>query len=330
MTLFPYKKILVVRLSSLGDILLTTPLIRSLKKEIPKLEIHFLLREGYQDALINNPNISNVITVNREASSSKIKTILVQNKYDFIIDLQNNLRSRNLISGLNCPKVRFKKLSWQKFLLVKFKINQLRESPSIPKRYASLIDGLELDQQGLDLFTNSKPSESLTGFTNLIGFCPGSRHFTKMWLKEYYIELGNMLTANGFHIILFGGENDKHICEEISSKISNSTNLCNSNNLLQTAADMKLCKAIICNDSGLMHAACAVKAPVITIFGSTVKEFGFTPYSSKYLVLENKSLTCRPCSHIGRNNCPKRHFKCMKEITPQFVYNSVIEFLSQT
>lgn len=324
---FPYQKILVVRLSSLGDILLTTPLIRSLKKTNPKLEIHFLLREEYQDLLINNPNLSKLITIKREYSPSKTKNILSQNKYEFVIDLQNNLRSRALTNGLKCPKVRFKKLSWQKFLLVKFKINKLREAPPIPERYASVIDNLKLDEDGLDLFTNNKPSESLIGLTNLIGFCPGSRHYTKMWLKEYYIELGKKLIDNGFNIVLFGGKDDKEICNEISSSLSKCINLCNDNDILQTAADMKMCKTIICNDSGLMHTACAVKVPVAAIFGSTVKEFGFTPYHSKNLILENKSLTCRPCSHIGKSSCPKGHFKCMKEITPQFVYNSLILFL---
>src|SRR3989337_1558917 len=105
---FPYQKILIVRLSSLGDILLTTPLIRLLKKRDPKLEIHFLLREEYQDVLINNPHLSKLITIIREDSSSKSKDILSQNKYDFVIDLQNNLRSRSLTNGLKCPKVRFK------------------------------------------------------------------------------------------------------------------------------------------------------------------------------------------------------------------------------
>ena len=149
-----------------------------------------------------------------------------------------------------------------------------------------------------------------------------------MWPKEYYIELGKRLTQSGVNIVLFVGKDDKEICKEISSSLSNCTNLCNDNDILQTAADMKLCKTIICNDSGLMHAACAVKVPVIAIFGSTVKEFGFIPYECKNLVLENKSLTCRPCSHIGRSSCPKLHFKCMKEITPQLVYNSLINFLS--
>jgi heptosyltransferase-2 len=326
---FPYQKILIVRLSSLGDILLTTPLIRSLKKVNPKLEIHFLLREEYQDVLINNPHLSKLITIKREEAVQKTKNILSQNKYDFVIDLQNNLRSRSLTSGLNCPKVRFKKLSLQKILLVKFKINKLSNAPPIPERYASVINDLKLDDEGHDLFTNNRPSNSLVELTNLIGFCPGSRHYTKMWPKEYYIELGKRLTQSGFNVVLFGGKDDQKTCEEISSNISECVNLCNDNDILQTAADMKMCRAIVCNDSGLMHTACAVKVPVIAIFGSTVKEFGFFPYRSKNLILENKSLSCRPCSHIGRSSCPKHHFKCMKEITPQLVYNSLLNFINQ-
>jgi len=324
---FPYQKILVVRLSSLGDILLTTPLIRSLKKEKPELEIHFLLREEYQDVLVNNPHLSKLITIKIEDPSSKTKEILSQNKYDFVIDLQNNLRSRSLTYSLKCSKVRFRKLSWQKFLLVNFKINKLSEAPPIPERYASIIDDLKLDEEGLDLFTDKKPSEKFDGLKNLIGFCPGSRHYTKMWPKEYYIELGKKIIDNDFNLVLFGGKDDKIICDQISSNVSKCINLCNDNDILQTTADMKMCKTIICNDSGLMHAACAVKVPVIAIFGSTVKEFGFTPYRSKNLILENKSLTCRPCSHIGKSSCPKDHFKCMKEINPQLVHNSLIRFL---
>lgn len=326
---FPYQKILIVRLSSLGDILLTTPLIRSLKKKYPTIEIHFLLREEYRDLLLHNPHISKLITIKREDSYLKTKDVLLKYNYDFVLDLQNNLRSRVLTHSLHCRKVRFNKLSWHKFLLVKLKVNMLSNVPPIPIRYASVIKGLELDREGLELNTNAKQSESLSEATNLIGFCPGSRHFTKMWPKEYFIELGKILIDNGFNIVLFGGKDDQQLCGEIKSNLSKCIDLSNDNIILQTAADMKLCNAIICNDSGLMHTACAVGIPVIAIFGSTVKEFGFFPYSCKNLVLEDKSLTCRPCSHIGKSYCPKKHFNCMREIKPQFVFNSLQKFLKE-
>ncbi|NWF90169.1 MAG: lipopolysaccharide heptosyltransferase II [Ignavibacteriaceae bacterium] len=329
MSNFSYQKILIVRLSSLGDVLLTTPLIRSLKKDNSKTEIHFLVREEYKDALVNNKNISKLIIFNRTDSAAKIKSELSQSKYELIIDLQNNFRSRNLIFGLNCPVVRFKKLSLQKFLLVNLKLNLLKNSPQIPERYAATLNNLKLDDEGLELISDRKASLSLTINQKLIGFCPGSRHFTKMWPKEYYVELGRKLIADGFGIVLFGGKSDKQICAEISSSLNGCLNLCNENDLLQTAADMKMCKAVVCNDSGLMHTASAVQVPLAAIFGSTVKEFGFVPYKCKNLILENKSLTCRPCSHIGRSSCPKKHFKCMKELTPQLVYNSLISFLNK-
>lgn len=326
---FPYQKILIVRLSSLGDILLTTPLIRSLKKKYPTIEIHFLLREEYQDLLLYNPHISKLITIKREDSYLKTEDVLSKYKYDFVIDLQNNLRSRVLTHSLHCSKVRFKKLSWQKFFLVKLKVNMLSNAPAIPMRYASVIKGLELDKEGLELYTREKQSESLRGATNLVGFCPGSRHFTKMWPKEYFIELGKILIDNGFNIVLFGGKDDQQLCSEIKSDLSRCIDLSNDNIILQTAANMKLCNAIICNDSGLMHIACAFGIPVVAIFGSTVKEFGFSPYNCKNLILENKSLSCRPCSHIGKSYCPKKHFNCMREIKPQFVFNSLQKLLKE-
>jgi len=113
------------------------------------------------------------------------------------------------------------------------------------------------------------------------------------------------------------------LCKNISGQINNSLNLCNEDDLLQTAANMKMCRLIFCNDSGLMHLAAAVKIPLIAIFGSTVKEFGFFPYRSKSIVLENKNLKCRPCTHIGRKSCPKKHFKCLKEITPESAFSKL-------
>ncbi len=145
-----------------------------------------------------------------------------------------------------------------------------------------------------------------------------------MWPAEYYEKLGILLSEAGYRIVLLGGSDDLALCTEISEKISGSVNLCNEDDLLQTAADMKCCTAVVCNDSGMMHTACAAGIPVLTFFGSTVKEFGFSPYKNRNLILENKSLTCRPCSHIGRERCPKGHFKCMLEITPEKAYEALM------
>lgn len=323
-----FKRILIIRLSSLGDILLTTPFVRALKKYNPQLNIEFLLRLEYKDLLVKNPNINQLYFFTRnDFENLNLINKLRQQPFDLIIDLQNNLRSRGIISKLKGEKVKFDKKSFQKALLVKTKINLLRNSPPIPLRYASVIDGIELDDFGLDLFTDREPSEEIKSKESLIGICPGARHFTKRWPLEYYIELSKILIQNKFDVVLFGGKIDKNICEQIKNEIPQAINLCNEDEILQTAADMKLCKAIVCNDSGLMHTASAVGTKLITIFGSSVKEFGFVPYNCKSLILENNSLSCRPCSHIGRESCPEKHFGCMKEIKPEFVFNELIKFL---
>jgi heptosyltransferase-2 len=318
------NKLLIVRLSSLGDILLTTPLIRTIKKKYPAIEIDFVVRKEYNDLLLLNPHLRNILVYkNYEDKLKIIKNKICENNYDLIIDLQNNLRSWMLLKCYGNSAIGFKKNNINKFLLVHFNINKLKNAKQIPVRYASTLENFQLDDKGLELFTDKTKSAVLDGVDNLIGICPGSKHFTKMWPEEYFIQLGKILNENGFKIVLFGGKDDIKVCERISSKISSAINLCNDNNILQTATDMKCCKVIYCNDSGLMHTATAVNVPVIAFFGSTVKEFGFTPYNSKNLILENNSLSCRPCTHIGRDSCPEKHFKCMKKITPQLAFKKL-------
>ena len=323
------NKILIIRLSSLGDILLTTPFIRAIKTQFPHIRIDMLIREEYADIIKLNPYIGQKFFFKKdEKSNIALIEQLINNNYQLVIDLQNNLRSKKIVSSLKINSVKFDKRSFDKFLLVNFKINKLREAPQIPVRYSNTIQILKLDDRGLDLFTDKSANAELIGKNNLIGFCPGARHFTKRWPKEYFIELGNKLTQNGYRIVLFGGKIDKEICAELVDKISGAINLSNNDELLQTAADMNLCKAVICNDSGLMHTASSTGTKVIAIFGSTVKEFGFAPYKCSNLILENYSLTCRPCSHIGRSDCPKKHFDCMNAIKPEFVFDKLKSFLT--
>ena len=314
----------------MGDILLTTPMIRSIQRKFPDKKIHFLLRAEYESVLVNNHFVEKLFLYTRiDEENKRLIKELKREKYDLVVDLQHNLRSAFVCSKLLVKYVNFNKRDSAKLLLVKFKINFLKNAPQMPLRYAEIFDDLQLDDGGLDLITYNAASPLFDPNKKYIGFAPGSRHFTKMWPKEYYIQLGKMLNDEGYTIALFGGKDDRLVCAEISTQID-SIDLSNKNDILQTAADMKRCIGIVCNDSGMMHTACAEDVKVLAIFGSTVKEFGFTPYMgkesgvlTKSLVLENKSLSCRPCTHIGRDKCPKTHFKCILEITPQLVYNNI-------
>lgn len=321
-----FNKILIIRFSSLGDVLLTTPLIRTLKSLYPHIEIDFLVREEFKSTLLNNPHINKLIPLKRDYDNKQVRNEIITANYNMIIDLQNNLRSRRLTKNISKNIVRYKKPYLNRILLVKLKINRFKEIIPIPVRYANSIPDFRLDDKGLELFSSTNNSILLKE-GNYIGFCPGSKHITKMWPKEYFVELGNELNKLNYKIVLFGGRDDIEICNEISSQIDGSVNLANNNDLLELAANMKFCKAVVCNDSGLMHTSLAVNIPVVSLFGSTVKEFGFFPYKGNSIVLENNSLTCRPCSHIGLDKCPKGHLNCMKSITPALVLEQTLKLI---
>lgn len=326
MNLSQAKKILIIRLSSLGDVLLTTPVVRSIKKKHPDLLINFLIKENFQDAVKLNPNLDKIIIYE---DSEVFLDQLKLNDYDMIIDLQNNLRSKKIVKKLELPTYKFVKPNLEKFLLVHFKINLLKDAKPIPVRYADTIPELKLDDYGPELFIPESSQSDLDNQHNNIGFCPGAVHFTKRWPLEYFAELGNKLSNEKYQIVILGGESDRSICSDLQKLIPNSIDLSNNNDLFQTAAHMKNCKLIICNDSGLMHTATSLNIPVISIFGSTVKEFGFAPYKSENLIIEDSTLSCRPCSHIGRKKCPKKHFNCMTKTTAEIVYSQFCEFLER-
>jgi lipopolysaccharide heptosyltransferase II len=322
-----FSKILIIRLSSLGDVLLTTPLIRNIKKKNPAIHIDFVVRDKFFEAVQNNPNLNEIYKyVNSKSEKEGLFTSLSSKKYDLVIDLQNNLRSKEILRQVHSKVLHFNKSNFKKFLLVHFKINLLKDAPQIPARYAEAAGIDNLDNEGLDFYTENLPNTFLKKDIKYVGLCPGAKHFTKRWPKEYFIDLGKILEAAGYKIVLFGGAEEIQICNEIESALSSAINLSNTS-LLQVGTDMKMCKAIYTNDSGLMHLASAVGVPVIAFFGSTVKEFGFFPYKTNSIVLENSNLSCRPCTHIGRKSCPKTHFKCMLEIKPELAYSSLTKLV---
>lgn len=310
----------------MGDILLTTPLIRSIKRQNPAAQIDFVLKEEFFELVQHNPSLTDIHKYPKDSFEKQIlSNTLISSNYEIVIDLQNNIRSKEITKSLHCQTFLFKKNDVKKFLLVNFKINRLNSAPPIPVRYAEAA-GIILDKEGLDIYTDKVADPRLALNEKYIGLCPGAKHFTKRWPKEYFIELGKKLESFGYKVVLFGGLNEEELISEIANQLSSPVNLCG-DSILQSAADMKMCKAIYTNDSGAMHLACAVKVPVIAFFGSTVKEFGFYPYKANSIELDVENLPCRPCTHIGRKSCPLIHFKCMKDIRPDLAFNSLNNLL---
>ncbi|MBM4175384.1 MAG: lipopolysaccharide heptosyltransferase II [Ignavibacteria bacterium] len=328
-----YKKILVIRLSSLGDILLTSPLLKSLSAAYENCLIDFLLKPQFAQAVESSPHINEVIYYQKNELRT-IRKKIENSSYDYVIDLQNNFRTRRLLRRSSIKVFRFQKPTVKKFLLVNLKVNLLKDKTSIAQRYIDSFPLVKGEKLELEFhYPEGKDEEANLLSTGIfvdrliIGICPGSKHFTKRYPAEYFSKLINELSQLSYSIFLFGGKEDSKVCSKLAGQNPRVNNFQNENDLYLTAALMKKCSAVISNDSALMHLACSLDIPTLAIFGSTVAEFGFFPLGNKSVLIENINLNCRPCTHIGRNECPKGHFKCMKDISPQMIISKLQSLL---
>ncbi|MEJ2050249.1 MAG: glycosyltransferase family 9 protein [Calditrichota bacterium] len=348
-------KILIIRFSSLGDVLLATPLLGQLRRKFPQAQIDFLVRSDFAEVLRYNPNLSNLIEFKTSSEFNYLRYIrrrIHREGYDVILDIHRNLRSRFICLGISTFHFRrtrvlkVRKNQIIRFLLVKFKINLYQKlygriipvwekylRTAAPLGITPINEGLQfflpkdIDQK-VDSFLQDLPA----GFGKIV-MAPGARHFTKRWPPEYYQELIRMLfSEKGWRTILIGGKDDTDIIHKILSglpegiAVSASGKLC----LAETAGLIRRTALMVSNDSGLMHVGSAMNVRLVAIFGSTVQELGFFPWSLWAIVLENRGLYCRPCSHIGRATCPEKHFRCMTEIQPQKVLQTIFSFRDET
>ncbi len=338
-----YKKILVIRFSSLGDVILTTPLLKALKYRYPDSQIDYSVKSSYSDVLRYNPNINRLIVVDDDLDFGKLNDLrkeLQAGGYDLIFDAHNNLRTFYLKLFLRWKSnvITFKKYSFRKFLLVKFKINLMSNLPQIAQRYCRMICEERSDAAIPEIYTDKHSVTSaermlnelrINERRNLICIIPSTRHFTKTYPAEYYVELINSFDNDRYSFLLAGKGNDRKNIDIIRKGTgANVYDLCDKLNLLELAEIMKRCKLVIAGDTGPLHIAEALAIPLIMIAGSSVKEFGFFPVTENSIVVENEGLKCRPCSHIGRDSCPLGHFKCMREIRPETVYEKIMEMVS--
>src|SRR4030095_8000345 len=299
-------KFLVIRFSSIGDIVLTTPVVRCLKKQLPGSEIHFLTKQSFGTIVENNPFIDKVHLLAH--SWETVVHELKQENYDYIIDLHHNLRTLRLKKDLGIKSFPFNKLNIQKWIYTNLKWN-LMPDLHIVDRYMKTVEsfGVKNDGEGLDYFIPEKdevkqkdiPASHHLGY---IGLVIGAAHNTKKLPVEKLKELCNKLDHP---IILLGGKEDNY-------------NACGKFNLNESADLVKKAKLIITHDTGLMHIAAAFKKKIISVWGNTVPEFGMYPYYGNAQVqnsqFERTGLRCRPCSKIGYAKCPRGHFKCMNQI----------------
>ena len=310
------KKILIIRFSSIGDIVLTTPVIRCLKKQL-NAEVHYLTKSSFKGILNNNPYVDKVHTIEKEISSELIAELKNEN-FDFIADLHHNLRTLRLKKALNISSKSFPKYNIQKWLLVNLKIDRMPKM-HIVDRYMETVSSLGVvnDAKGLDYFIPETSKVDLSRLPEIqsngyVGIVIGGKHATKMMPILKLIELCDSLSEP---IVLLGGPEDKLRGEEIVNAVGVKVfNGCGQFKLDESASLVQQANWIITHDTGLMHIAAAFKKRIVSVWGNTVPELGMYPYlpdpSSK--IVQIKGLSCRPCSKIGYSKCPKSHFKCME------------------
>lgn len=339
-------KILVIRFSSLGDVILTTPLVKELRKNFPEAIIDFCTKEEFSDVYQDNPNINECISVQKPFNFKKLRSLKKEinfRKYDIIIDAHNNLRTFYLkfFLKLKSKVYTFKKYTFRKTLLVKFRINTMKNFPSVSVRYIDAVKklGRDIKQRYIrpEIYSNISSREKIDRiFTELnisnnkkiICIIPSSKHFTKTYPAEYYIKLINYFDKEKFNFILIGKDNDKNLIEFIWEQTGNNViNLYNRLNIKELYELMRRCHFVIGGDTGPIHIAEAASTPLIMVAGSSVKEFGFFPEGKNVLIAENNEMKCRPCSYIGKNICPEKHFKCMMSLSPELIFPIVQEHL---
>ncbi len=322
------QKILVIRLSSIGDIILTTPVLRRLHAAYPDARIDFCTKPPFVTLLSSNPRLSAIYTTEQ----------LPGEAYDLVVDLQNNHRSRTIVRSLNAKeKVKYQKENWKKWLMVQWKLDLYSASQRVVDRYQAALNKFEVpdDLQGCELYPS--PSDQAfaepyaEGGTKTLALCFGAKHFTKRFPPQRFAALLSLLLKGGsIRVLLLGGREDASKATEILNALpppyrSKVINLSGSCSLMQTAAILQLSDAVLTNDTGLMHMASAFGKKLFVLFGSSSSLFGFLPYHTPYDLFQVDGLPCRPCSHIGRNRCPKGHFRCMNDLSEERIAGHIVK-----
>lgn len=309
-------KILIVRFSSIGDIVLTTPVIRCLKLQKPEAEIYYLTKDSYKSLLAPNPYLSGIIGL-KEDLNKTVQELQAMN-FDVVVDLHHNLRSLRIKRKLGIPSHSFNKLNVQKWLMVNFKINRLPEV-HIVDRYLETVSALGVynDGAGLDFFFSKADFEIPDLPEKYLAFAIGGQHNTKKLPVQKIAAIADKLKLP---LVLLGGKEDMENAKEIAEQSSNPDVIdkCGLLSIEESARIIENGVGLLTHDTGMMHIAAALDKPIISIWGNTIPEFGMYPFfpeaslsKKNSVIFEVKPLSCRPCSKIGYKKCPQKHFKCM-------------------
>ncbi|HUT98517.1 MAG TPA: glycosyltransferase family 9 protein [bacterium] len=315
-------KFLVIRLSSMGDVILTTPFLRALRRRFPEAEVHFLTKALYAGLIASHPAVDRVLRFDESAPLLETGRRLRGERYDAVFDLHKNLRSIPLARMARPGRVlRIHKATLRRWLLIVFKLDLLKnrgDQPAVCIEVGARLgltddgDPPDVHPPGESLHIADTPLAEIT--PPLWGLIPVASSWNKSW--PHFAELGSRLTKRfGGTCLLFGGPDDAGLCDSIAAEIGpGAVSFAGRRELTDTAALLQRCAAVVGNDTGLTHLATAVGTPTVALFGPTTRQLGYFPRGAHVRVLE-REMDCRPCTKNGLERCPRRRdLACLAEI----------------
>ena len=322
------KKYLLIRLGAIGDIVLATAAIEAISLAEPDAQIDLVCKARFAGLLQGNPHIAKVYAFDEKGRHKGLRGLLLfihelsAKKYNFIIDLQNNPRSRMITLCLNAgQKIHWLKDTWRRRMLV-WGQGRGKTYKTVIQRYLSAVEqaGIKQPEAKPKLYPVADDTIKLPQ-GEYIAIAPGAHWPTKRW--PGYSELVTKLKTVNSEIVIVGDKNDRDVADNIT-KVSRTgiTDLCGQLDLSQLSYVLSKAKLLVTNDTGALHIAEAGGTPVLAIFGPTVRQFGFAPWRKESKIVETE-LDCRPCSLHGSKQCPKGHFNCMKLITADQVLSEI-------
>jgi heptosyltransferase-2 len=321
--------ILLVRFSSIGDVLLTTPLVRSLRARHPDARLVFVTKRAMAPLMANNPYLSDLVTLEPGEPLRSLVRRLVALDPTHGLDLHGSLRSTALRLLVRCPWRGYSKRKLARAVLVSTKIDLYGRGVPVAERYFEAATGLDVRPDGAppEFFLGTEAREHAqhwlaeqgVGEAPFAVLAPGAAHFTKRWPLARWRAAAEDLRERGYTVVTVGGPADRALGEALGPVAANAAGACS---LQETGALLARARVAITGDTGVMHMATGVGTPVVALFGPTVRQFGFSPYRGASVVLE-RALDCRPCSVMGGPRCPMGHHRCLVDIAPEDVASAV-------
>ena len=324
-------KILLIRFSSIGDIVLTFPVVHAIRQAFPEATIHFASKKSFETVLLGAEGIHKFHFLSDSFSS--LKSEIKSEEFDYIIDLHNNLRTRRLTLGIPAKIARFDKLNLRKWLFTQFKFNVL-PNVHVVDRYLETLKVLGINSINQTRNQFRVPSSSNINIRerypmlndSFVAVAIGAQFKTKRVLKEKWLEI---FRETDSQFLIVGGEMDREIgdwlVDNCPSKII--VNTCGELTILESASVVSQAKSLLTNDTGMMHIAACFDTQIISIWGNTTPDFGMSPYRPQGTktdkIFQVDGLSCRPCSKIGHQECPKKHFRCMVDQDAKAIADSI-------